>query len=106
MGFTDGKWDGSASNYSDTNAYCDACLLDLNPSGQDKVQALCKLPVKTAGGDYSTVAMSSAAAVLNGGMGGLKGVSSADKKKAARALMRLYGQAKTPPPDSLKNMAR
>jgi hypothetical protein len=57
MAFTD-------SNYKDTDAYCAACLIDLNPAGKDKVQALCKLPVKTQDGDYNTNAMSSAAGVL------------------------------------------
>lgn len=43
------QWDGAASNYSSTDDYCKACLIDVNPSGEDKVQALCKLPVKKPG---------------------------------------------------------
>lgn len=104
MGFVDTKWDGSASGYKDTNAYCDACLIDLNPSGEDKVQALCKLPVKDTSGDYNTHAMSSAAAVLNGGMGGLKDVPASEKAAAARKLKSLYAQAKMPVPEALKGM--
>lgn len=45
------QWDGSASNYSSTDDYCKACLIDVNPDGEDKVQALCKLPVKKPGSD-------------------------------------------------------
>jgi len=104
MAFTDAKWDGSASNYKDTDAYCAACLIDLNPAGKDKVQALCKLPVKTSDGDYNTNAMSSAAGVLNGGMGGLKDVPASEKAAAARKLKSLYNQAKMDVPPALKGM--
>jgi hypothetical protein len=92
MAFTNAKWDGSASGYKDTNDYCDACLIDLNPAGKDKVQALCKLPVKTPDGDYNTNAMSSAAGVLSGGMGGLKDVPAEAKAKAISKLRSLYSQ--------------
>lgn len=47
--FVSRQWDGSASNYSSTDDYCKACLIDVNPSGEDKIQALCKLPVKKPG---------------------------------------------------------
>lgn len=107
MAFTDAKWDGSASGYPDTPSYCRACLINLNPEGskpENWTQDNCKLPVQTPDGDYNTHAMSSAAAVLNGGMGGLKGVSSADKAKAARKLKSLYAQAKMDVPPALKGM--
>ena len=42
-------WDGSASNYKDTAAYCAACLVNVNSSGKDPIQGLCKLPVKSPG---------------------------------------------------------
>lgn len=48
------SWDGSASNYEDTNAYCSACLIDVNPSGEDKVQGLCMLPVRGPGDSADT----------------------------------------------------
>jgi hypothetical protein len=46
-------WDGSASNYEDTDAYCSACLMGVNAAaGRDeKVQSHCKLPVKQPGSD-------------------------------------------------------
>lgn len=106
MAVTDKPWDGSASRYPDTDAFCSACLIDTNESGKDKVQSNCKLPIKEPSGDINKNALGSAAAALAGARGGLKDVSPADKKKAARALMRAYGEAKMDVPPSLKNMAQ
>lgn len=105
MGFSDGSWDGSASNYPDTDAFCAACLIDLNPAGEKKTQDNCKLPVKDKNGNVNKNAVHAAAAALAGGRGGVK-APPADKKKAARALIRYYGQMKEDAPDSLKSMAQ
>lgn len=108
MATTDKAWDGSASRWPDTASYCDSCLIDLNPSGTErdkKTQNNCKLPVREPNGDINTNALSSAAAVLNGGMGGLTGVSPQVKKAAAKKLMGMYSDAEMPPPDSLKKLA-
>lgn len=105
MAFTDSKWDGAASNYPDTPSYCRACLINTNTGDpKDWTQDNCKLPVSTPDGDYNTNAMSSAAAVLNGGMGGLKDVPAPEKAAAARKLKSLYAQAKMPVPEALKGM--
>jgi hypothetical protein len=104
MAIDEGAWDGAASNYSDTAHYCSACLIDLNTAGEDKTQANCKLPVKTPSGATNRNAVHAAAAALAGGRGGVN-APPADKKKAARALMRLYGELKEDPPDSLKRLA-
>ena len=104
MGFSGSSWDGSASNYSDTNAYCSACLIDLNPSGQDKTQANCKLPVKDKNGNVNKNAVHAAAAALAGGRGGVNAPPD-EKKKAAKALIRYYQQMKEDAPDSLKRIA-
>ncbi len=103
--FTSKSWDGSASKYKDTNAFCAACLIDLNPDGQDKTQANCKLPVKEPDGTVNTNAVHAASAALAGARGGLKGVSAADKKKAAKTLCNYYAQMKEDAPDSLKQIA-
>ncbi len=103
MAISDAPWDGAASNYRDTNAYCAACLIDENESG-DKTQDNCKLPVKTPDGAINRNAVHAAAAALAGGRGGVK-ASPASKKAAARKLVRLYGELKEPPPNSIKNMA-
>ncbi|SRR5579875_1228928 len=105
MAFTSKPWDGSASKYPTTEAYCAACLIDTNESGQDKVQAKCKLPIKEPNGDYNENAIHAAAAALAGARGGVQ-ASPADKKKAARTLVRLYGQMKQDAPDSLKKLAQ
>ncbi len=105
MAVTSKSWDGSASRYPDSSAYCSACLIDTNAPGADKVQANCKLPIREPNGDINSNALSAAAAALAGARGGLKDVSPADKKKAAKALMRAYGEAKMDVPPSLKNMA-
>ena len=104
MAITDKAWDGSASRFADTNAYCASCLIDTNEPGKDKVQSNCKLPVKEPNGDVNSNAVHAAAAALAGGRGGVN-ASPADKKKAARALVRYYGQMKEDCPPSLKNIA-
>jgi hypothetical protein len=64
--FTDAPWDGAASNYGSTQAYCDACLINEN-DGDPKtwVQAKCHLPVKTPDGTYSKAAIRNALARIN-----------------------------------------
>ena len=108
MAITDKPWDGSASRWPDTASYCASCLIDLNPSGTDgdkKTQDNCKLPIREPNGDINSNALGSAAGALAGARGGLKGVSPADRKKAARALIRAYGEAKMDVPPSLKSIA-
>ena len=105
MAISEGAWDGAASNYSSTEAYCSACLIDLNDGSGDKTQAKCKLPVKTPSGDINRNAVHAAAAALAGGRGGVNAPPAA-KKKAARALIRLYGELKEDPPDSIKSLAQ
>lgn len=106
MPVVDKPWDGSASRFPDTDAFCASCLIDTNAPGQDKVQANCKLPIKEPNGDINKNALGAAAAALAGARGGLKDVSAADKKKAAKALLRAYSEAQMPPPPSLKQMAQ
>jgi len=106
MAVTDKSWDGSPSKYPNTNSFCSACLIDTNKPGEDKVQANCKLPIREPNGDINKNALGAASAALAGARGGLKDVSPADKKKAARALMKAYSEAQMPPPPSLKNMAQ
>jgi hypothetical protein len=101
MGFSDAPWKGAASEYPDTNAYCAACLIDENPSGQKKVQELCHLPVKDTNGNYSRNGIHNAASRLM-----QTKTSPANKKKAARALQSLYREMKEDVPDSVKNMAQ
>lgn len=106
MAVSDAQWDGSASQWDDADSYCKACLIDENPSGQDKTKDACHLPYKFPNGDISRNGCHSAASVLAGGMGGVK-VSPALRKSAARKLLKVYtGDLKEDPPDSLKNLAK
>lgn len=104
MAITDKPWNGAASKYSDTNAYCRACLVDLNTPGQDKTQDNCKLPIREENGDINVNALPAALGALNGARSDIKLPVTA-KKKAAKALLRAYREAKLDVPDSLKNMA-
>jgi hypothetical protein len=104
MVFASGKWDGAASNYKSTDDYCKACAIDMNENGKPKVQAMCKLPIKTPDGDYSTRALVSAQGVLLGAMGGVD-APMAEKVKAARKIASLMRQAKMEPNPGLVKMA-
>ena len=89
MAFSDAPWDGAASNYKDTAAYCDACLINENTGDRaDWVQAKCHLPVKTPSGDYSRNAIRNARARI-----GQVQASSASKSKAQSRLDALAKQA-------------
>lgn len=104
MPFTDKSWDGSASKYRDTDAYCGAYLIDLNEPGADKIQAKCKLPVKEPDGTYNRNALRAAAAALMGARGGVQ-APAAEKAKAARKILRLMREAGIEPGESLKRLA-
>ena len=100
---SDKPWDGAASGYASTEAYCAACVLDLNPPGtpgEKKTQDQCHLPVFEPGGALNKNALSAAAGRLM-----QTKVSPDDKKAAARKLKRLYAEAKMDVPDSVKRVA-
>ena len=106
--FSDRAWGSiSEGDYADAGDFCAASLIDLNPSGQEKSKANCKLPVrepKAMGGRVNRNALGAAAAALAGARGGVK-APTADKRKAARSLIRLYGEGKMEPPESLRRLA-
>jgi len=87
--FTDKPWDGSASRYKDTDAYCAACLIDLNEPGKDKIQANCKLPVREPDGTYNKNAIRNALARISQ----LKGVPAKELADAKKKLASLAKQA-------------
>ena len=93
------------SDYKDADDLCSASLIDLNPSGQTKTKDNCKLRVyEPNGGPLNRNGVHAAAVALAGGRSGLN-APQADKAKAARKLVILYGQLKETPPDSIKNLA-
>lgn len=102
MAIVDKPWDGSASRWPDTASYCDSCLVNENTGDRaDWVQSKCSLPATEPNGDINKNALSAAAARI-----GQVKTSPANKKKAARKLKSLYGQANMPVPDSLKRLAQ
>lgn len=100
MAISEAPWDGSASRWDTAEAYCSACLVDDNPSGQDPVKSMCHLPVKEPSGALSRAGVHAAAARLSGTQ-----ISPADKKKAARKLLGYYRQLDEDPPPHLKMLA-
>ncbi len=94
----------SESDYKDANAFCAACLIDLNEPGEEKIKSKCKLPVKEPGGALNRNAVHAAAAALAGARTPLK-VPPEEKRKAARKLIRLYHEIGDEPPESLRRLA-
>lgn len=89
--FSDQAWDKSKTTRLDAGQYCRVCLIDLNPAGQPKIKANCKLPVRyTPGGPYIKGALRNAA----GRIFGVQGASADKKRAAATRLVSLMGQAK------------
>lgn len=102
--FSDKPWGSiSASDYASTEAYCAACMVDMN-EGTPKVQAKCKLPYKEPGGAVNKGALRAIAAVLGGSRGGVDAPAAA-KKAAARKTLTLMRQAKMEPGEGLQRMA-
>jgi hypothetical protein len=108
-------WDGSAANYPDTDAYCQACLIDVNAAaGRDpKVQSHCLLPVRRPG-DARSVYVRPAVFAAAGGHG-ITQVQRPDdvpakqwqaaKKAAANDLIAAYGQMDATAPASVYQLA-
>jgi hypothetical protein len=105
MPFTNAPWT-QPSTQLDADDYCATCLIDLNPGGEEKVKANCKLPIRsTPRGPYNLKAMAAAAAALAGARGGVD-APAAEKRKAARKLVRLYREADREPPETLVRIAQ
>ena len=104
------KWDGSASNYDSTEAYCKACLIDVNPTGEKKKQSHCMLPVRKPGS--MQMADKAIFAVAGGrGIGAVKKPADVDQatwdkavKKAATQIEGAYYSMNKPVPNTIKDM--
>ena len=108
------SWDGSASNYSSTDEYCAACLLDLNEAaGRDtKAQSHCMLPVKPPGSNK----MADKAIMAAAGGRGITQVKKPDDvpqeawdkavKKAAKTIVSAYEEMDREAPESVMEKAR
>ncbi len=81
-----------------------ACLIHLH-DGKPTAKAQCKLPVREPDGTLNRNGVHAAAAALAGAHGGVKAPVD-QKRKAARALVRLYRRAlKEEPPESILRIA-
>ena len=88
MPFTDAPWKTPESSLS-PEEFCSVCLIDTN-AGKEKVKANCKLPLRSRpGSPYNKGAIRNAM----GRIFQMKGVPAADKRKAARRLVRLANEA-------------
>jgi len=104
MPISERAWGGfSEADYTPAQ-FCAGVLIDLNPPGQDKVKALCKLPVLEPGGALNRNGVHAAAAVLAGGRGGVQAPPAA-KRAAARKLLARYGELQEDPPESIRQLA-
>lgn len=112
------QWDGSASNYEDTEQYCKACLINVNQEAgntdsADWTQEYCKLPVRAPGSDSDDFeGVQAAAGVLSGARGGITkpdGVDQADwdaaVKKAANEVISQYNANDETAPDGVYDAA-
>jgi hypothetical protein len=107
------EWDGAASNYDDTGAYCSACLIDLNPEGEEKKQGLCMLPVRGPGDSADTYVRQAVHAAAGG-----HGISAVEKpegveqaawdtavKAAAKKIIAAYEEMDEDAPEGVMTMA-
>ena len=108
-GVSEKRWGSiSESDYADAREYCAACLIDLNPPGEEKTKERAKLPVyepRTLGGRLNRGAVHAAAVVLAGGRGGVDAPEER-KHEAARKLVRLYRELDEDPPESIRELAK
>ena len=110
------SWDGSPSNYSSTDAYCRACLIDVNSAAgrEEKAQSHCKLPVREEGDSADTFVRQAIFAAAGGR--GITQVSKPDDvpqeawdraiESAARQLERAYNEMDMPVPESIMELTR
>lgn len=92
----------SEADYTPEQWY-EACLIKP-PKGDYTAKAQAKLPVREPDGTLNRNGVHAAAAALAGARGGVQ-ASSEDKRKAARALIRLYRELEEEPPESIKRIA-
>ena len=92
----------SESDYNDDQWY-EACLIKPAKS-EYTAKAQAKLPVLEPDGTLNRNGVHAAAAALAGAWGGVKATPE-EKRKAARALLRLYRELEEEPPETIKRLA-
>ena len=106
MPISEGPWGQfSSADYATPTAYCDACLINLNPGPRsDWVKGQCKLPVFEPNGDLNRNGVHAAVAVLAGARGGVD-APPAEKRAAARKAIAFYRALKEEAPPSIHQLA-
>lgn len=112
------EWSGAASNYSSTEAYCNACLINTNPESgrtdpEDWVQSQCKLPIREEGDSNDTFVRQAVYAAVGGN--GITQVTKPDDvsaedwgqavRDAANQLVKAYNEMDEDAPDSVVELA-
>ena len=88
MPFTNAPWSTPESNLT-PEQFCSVCLVDLNQPRSEKIKAKCYLPVRSGpGAPYNRNAIRNAMARLT-----QTKIPAEAKRKAARRLLRLAGEA-------------
>jgi hypothetical protein len=91
----------SESDYS-IEQWRRACLIDMGGDRENKGNF--KLPVREPDGTLNRNGVHAAAAALAGARGGVQAPPE-QKRRAARALMRLYSELVEDPPESVRRIA-
>lgn len=100
---SDKPWGPISESDYDLDPWYEACLIKPARSRYHaKDQA--KLPVREPDGTLNRNGVHAAAAVLAGARAGVD-ASAQDRRKAARALIRLYKELEEDPPESLVELA-
>lgn len=108
------EWSGAASNYSSTEEYCNACLINVNSGDPEEwTQANCKLPIREEGDSSDTFVRQAVFAAAGG-----NGISAVTKpedvsaedwgqavRDAANELVRAYNEMDEDAPDSVVELA-
>ena len=104
---SDEPWKGDAGQYPTAEAYCEACLVDLNDGSGPKVKWKCHLPVKEPDGNLNRHGLFAAQGALIGARGGVDLPTDAKRSAAKRlaALMRGHGLTPAPALDHLANFS-
>jgi hypothetical protein len=109
------SWDGSASRWDTAEAYCSACLIDVNAAaGQDgKIKANCSLPIREPGDGSDTYVRQAVYAAAGGrGIGRVEKPTDLDQdawdaavKAAANEIIKAYREMDEYAPDAVYELA-
>jgi hypothetical protein len=109
------SWDGAASQWPDTAAYCADCLIDVNAAAgrEDKAQSHCMLPIRRPEDDSDVYVRQAVYAAAGG-----RGITRVERPDdvpaddwesavtaAANRIIEAYGQMDEAAPASVYNMA-